>query len=184
MRLFDKGGIFIQSKRIHRMTELALLFALTVVLMVVEGMIPPIPTLPPGVKLGLSNIAVMYTLFYLGKGSAVTLLTLKSLFVFLTRGVTAFLMSFAGGIVSICVMILLILLKKQNISFIMLSVWAAVAHNMAQLVVSAFLLSSTATFGYAPVLAVSGIVMGIVTGTILKVMMPVMQRLSISNHAK
>ena len=173
-----------QSRQIHKMTELALMFALTVVLMFLEGLIPPIPTLPPGVKLGLSNVAVMYTLFYLGKGSAVTLLTLKSIFVFLTRGVTAFCMSFAGGILSVGVMILLMLLKKRNISFIMISVWAAVAHNMAQLCVSALLLSSTAAFGYAPILAVSGILMGIVTGTLLKVMMPVMQRLSFKNHAK
>lgn len=167
-----------RSERIRKMTELALLFALTVVLMLLESAIPPIPTLPPGVKLGLSNVAVMYTLFYLGKGSALTLLVLKSLFVFLTRGVTAFFMSFAGGIVSICVMILLTSLKKRNISFIMLSVLAAVSHNMAQLAVSAILLSSTAAFGYAPILAVSGIVMGVVTGTLLKVMMPVMRRLS------
>ena len=46
-----------QSKQIQKMTQLALMFALTVVLMFLEGLIPPIPTLPPGIKLGLSNVA-------------------------------------------------------------------------------------------------------------------------------
>lgn len=113
----------------------------------------------------------------MGKENAFILLVLKSLFVFLTRGLIAFCMSFAGGICSFFIMILLISLKKQNLSFIIISVCAAVTHNMAQLLVSAVILSGTAVFYYAPVLAVSGILMGIVTGVLLRVMMPVMRRL-------
>ena len=74
-----------QKTNVYRLTGLALLFALSVVLMLLENMIPPLPALPPGVKLGLSNIAVMYCLFYMGKENAFILLVLKSLFVFLTR---------------------------------------------------------------------------------------------------
>ena len=166
-----------QKTNVYRLTGLALLFALSVVLMLLENMIPPLPALPPGVKLGLSNIAVMYCLFYMGKENAFILLVLKSLFVFLTRGMIAFCMSFAGGICSFFIMILLISLKKQNLSFIIISVCAAVTHNMAQLLVSAVILSGTAVFYYAPVLAVSGILMGIVTGVLLRFMMPVMRRL-------
>jgi heptaprenyl diphosphate synthase len=172
--LKEKGGSGWSTGKI---TQLALLFALAIVLMLLEGMIPPIPTLPPGVKLGLSNIVVMYCLFFLGKGPAFTVLLLKSGFVFLTRGGTAFLMSFGGGIFSIFAMILLLSLKKKKVSYIIVSVCAAVMHNVGQLLIASLMLYSTAVFYYAPVLILSGIGMGVVTGILLRVMMPAMQRI-------
>ena len=165
------------STTVRMITQTALLFAMTVVLMVVESLIPPIPSMPPGIKLGLSNIVVMYCLFYMGKKSAFTILALKSLFVFLTRGATAFFMSFCGGLCSIFVMILLLALKKRSVSYIIISVCAATAHNLAQLAVSSVLLASSMVFYYGPVLIISGVVMGLITGTVLKVMMPAMKRL-------
>ena len=159
------------------MTYIALLFALAIVLMMVEGIIPPIPTLPPGVKLGLSNIVVMYSLFYLGKGPAFLVFFLKSFFVFLTRGPVAFFMSFSGGLLSIFVMILLLSLKKRKLSYIIISVCAAVAHNIGQLAAASIYMQSPAVYYYSPVLVISGVFMGIVTGILLKVMMPAMERL-------
>ena len=171
------------SETTRRLVMLAMLFALAMVLMVLEGLIPPVPTLPPGVKLGLSNVVVMYALFFLGKREAFTILLLKSLFAGLTRGVTACLMSASGGILSILVMIFLLALKKRTVSYIIISICAAVAHNVGQLVVSAFLMQSASVFFYLPLLVLSGIVMGIVTGLLLNVMMPVMGRVeSILQH--
>ena len=43
----------------------------------------------PAIKLGLSNIVVMYALLFLRTHTAVLLVVLKALFAFLTRGVTA-----------------------------------------------------------------------------------------------
>ncbi|MEG0110620.1 MAG: Gx transporter family protein, partial [Oscillospiraceae bacterium] len=55
-----------------------MLFALAIVLSFAEGMLTPIFGLPPGVKLGLSNIVVMYALFFMGRKEAVMLIILKS----------------------------------------------------------------------------------------------------------
>lgn len=165
-----------KQSKVYSTVLTAMLFALALVFMFLEGMIPPVPGAPPGIKLGLSNVVVMYALFFIGKGCAFTILTLKSFFVFLTRGATAFFMSFAGGLLSISVMILLLLLKKRDISYIIISICAAVAHNIGQLAVSSLLMQSTAIFFYAPVLILSGVGMGIVTGMLLKVMMPAMNR--------
>lgn len=166
---------------VQKITQLGLLFALAVVLMFVESLIPPLPTMPPGVKLGLSNIVVMYCLFFLGNKSAFTVLLLKSLFVFLTRGPTAFLMSMLGGLFSILIIIMLLALKKLQISYIIISVCAAVAHNVGQLLVSSILLSSTMAFYYTPILIISGVAMGVITGTILKVMLPAMKRIGLKS---
>ena len=51
---------------------MGLLFATAVVLSYIEGMVS-VPGLPPGVKLGLSNIVTMYCVFFLGVSNAYTL---------------------------------------------------------------------------------------------------------------
>ena len=179
-----KSNVKRKQPDIYRITYIALLFALAVVLMLVEGMMPPIPSLPPGVKLGLSNIVVMYSLFYLGRGPAFLVFILKSFFVFLTRGLTAFFMSFAGGLLSIFVMILLLSLKRGKLSYIIISVCAAVAHNLGQLAAASIYMQSAAVYYYSPALVISGVFMGIVTGILLRVMMPAMERLQKKPSAK
>lgn len=179
----NKGGSRLSSKqsnaeRIQWMTKMALMLALAILLNIVESMIPAIPTLPPGVKLGLSNIVVMYCLFFLGKKEALMLAFLKSGFVLLARGgPIAFLMSFSGGLCSILIMIFLLSLKKRSVSYIIISICAAVAHNAAQLLVSALLLQNGMVFYYLPILVLSGVGMGFLTGITLRVLMPALGRL-------
>ncbi|MEL4106606.1 Gx transporter family protein [Oscillospiraceae bacterium WX1] len=154
------------------LTLMGLLFALSITLTAVEYLLPPLPMLPPGVKLGLSNIVTMYCLFFLGRRSAFTIVFLKSAFVFLMRGFTAFLMSFSGGILSALVMMLLLLLVRQNISYLIISIAGAITHNLGQIIVASFLLGTALVFAYLPVLLISGVIMGTLTGTLLKVVMP------------
>lgn len=89
---------------------MGLLFALAMALSFLESLLPALPMLPPGIRLGLSNIVTMYALFVLGPVSGYTIAVLKSLFVLLTRGAVAAAMSASGGIASVTVMLLLSLL--------------------------------------------------------------------------
>ena len=100
-----------RSARVRQTVLMGLMFALAMVLSYVESMIT-VPGLPPGVKLGLSNIVTMYCVFFLGWKQAYTLAVLKGFFALLTRGFTAACMSTAGGLVSVTVMLLLILPKN------------------------------------------------------------------------
>lgn len=185
IRLDDKLNNNVkQNIDIRSITHIALLFAISVILTVLESMIPPIPTLPPGVKLGLSNIIIMYSVFFLGKKSAFTILILKVSFVFITRGVMAFLLSFSGGLMSILIMILICSFKRYRASYAMISICAAVTHNTAQLLVSCVLLKSLAALYYLPILILSGIGMGVVTGILLRILLPAMKRINIGNLNK
>ena len=85
----------------RRLALAALMLALALVLSWLEQLIPVLPFLPPGVKLGLSNIAVMYCLFCLGLPTAALVAFLKALLVLLTRGVIAGLLSGAGAFCSL-----------------------------------------------------------------------------------
>jgi len=166
------------SSKIKNITQNSLLLALSVVLMILESLIPPIASLPPGVKLGLSNIVIMYSLFYLGKRQAISILLLKTIFVLTTRGLVAFILSLCGGFSSILIMILLLSLKKVKVSYIIISVISAIAHNLGQLVAVSVLLKNIAAFYYSPVLIASGVLMGSVTGITIKIMLPAMERIN------
>ncbi|MEG2929574.1 MAG: Gx transporter family protein [Oscillospiraceae bacterium] len=160
-----------------KMTTIALLFALAMVLSFVEGMITPLFALPPGVKLGLANIVVMYCMVYMGFGSAMQVSLLKAFFVFLTRGVTAGFLSLLGGTFSIIIMFLLIKVFKDKINYYTLSVFGALFHNIGQLCGASIIFSNTAPMAYLPILSVSAVIMGLVTGATLKVVIPALKRL-------
>ncbi|MDR0903942.1 MAG: Gx transporter family protein [Ruminococcus sp.] len=164
MRLFN------DTKKI---TLTAILLAVTIVLSWAETVM--LPNLPTGVRLGLSNITIMTAVILLGGKTGFALTALKSGFVLLTRGVIAGAMSFAGGIFALVVII--ILLKKTDSSFIFVSVTAAISHIIGQLILSAIITKSVYVFAYAPLLLIAGILSGILTGVILGAVVKAMEKL-------
>lgn len=153
-----------------------LLAALALALSALEGMLPPIPMLPPGAKLGISNLATMYAAGAVGLGPALCIAVLKGLFAGMTRGVTALLMSLSGGVLSTLVMWLLLHKKGKPFGMVGLGVAGALSHNAAQLCIAA-LLTTPAVAWYIPWLIVFGVVSGILTGLVLRAVMPFLDRL-------
>lgn len=155
----------------------AMVFATALVLAIVENMLPPLPIAIPGVKFGLSNIAVMYALFFLGAKQAYTISILKALFVFSTRGAVASALSLAGGFLSVTVMAVLLMLFREKLSYLIISIFGAVSHNIGQFVVILLLYAGMNMWIYLPVLLVSGIIAGIVTSMLLRFILPALQKL-------
>lgn len=161
------------SANIRHVTLLAMLFSVAIVLSVVESYIP-MPG-PPGVKLGLSNIVVLFMLLSVSKFDAVLLVLLKGLFAFITRGFTASVMSLFGGLFSILVMIVLLLLFKNRISLLILSISGALFHNIGQLLAASWLMG-TLFISYLPVLLLAGLAAGFITSVILKITLPALKK--------
>ena len=115
------------KKKTLRLTTLAVLGALAIVLSALENLIPPLPMMPPGAKLGLSNIVTMFAAGTFGLIPALAIALLKALFAGATRGVTALLMSLAGGLLSTLVMGLLFRLKRHAVSLLAVGILGAVA---------------------------------------------------------
>nr|WP_319487677.1 Gx transporter family protein [uncultured Caproiciproducens sp.] len=166
----------INSLRIKQMVLTGLLFAVVLVLSVVENELQ-IPVPVPGVKLGLSNIVVMYSLFFVEKKEALLLAVLKSLFVFLTRGAVASLLSLCGGLLSVLTMIVFLLIFKEKISYLMISILGAVFHNVGQIIAISILYTNMFLWAYSPVLLISGIIAGAATSTLLKVTLPALKKI-------
>ena len=98
-----------KGRRTGAAAEVALmgmLFAMAMALSFAESLLPVFPMLPPGFKLGLSNIITMYTLFILGTKKGFAIAVMKSVFVLLTRAPMAAYLSLCGGILSVAAMAL------------------------------------------------------------------------------
>ena len=141
---------------------MGLLFALAMVFSYLESLVS-IPGLLPGMQLGLSTLVTMYCLFFLGKSSGYTMAVLKAGFVVLTRGAVAGALSLSGGLLSVTAIVLLDCLSKHSLHYVTLSAVGAVFHNIGQLVVARFL-TSVFLYYYIPVLLLTGLAVGIMTG--------------------
>lgn len=150
-------------KKTKRLVLLAMLTAVAMILSYVESLLPSIGI--PGVKMGLANIAVIFALFRFGWKEAAALSLVRVVLVSLLFGsVGAMLYSLAGAVLSLAVMALL--RRIDRFSTVGVSVAGGVAHNAGQILMAMLILQTKQLLGYLPVLAVSGIAGGVLTGLV------------------
>lgn len=119
----------------------------------------------PGIKLGLTNIVIVLTMYCIGEKEAFGISVLRILLSGLLFGnLFSILFSLAGGILSFVVM----LLGKRILKLrcIAVSTSGGIAHNVGQLVTAAFVVDNFSVFYYIPVLLVSGVLTGLLIGII------------------
>ena len=150
------------SERLRRMTTLSLLFALAMIFSFVESRLPTFIPIP-GVKLGLCNVVVIFTLFRLGAPSAIGVSLLRVLLSSVLFGnMAAFFYSLAGAALSLAAMILL--QKCKLFSPVGISVAGGVLHNAGQLLMAWIILGTAGVMYYLPVLVIAGTVAGALIG--------------------
>ena len=161
-----------KRRRLRTLTVSALLAAAALVMSFFERLLTAGLPLPPGVKPGFSNIAVMFACAAVGLPCALFIIIIKAGFAFLTAGGVAALLSLCGGLLSALTMFALLKLKRKSMTYAGVSVCGAVAHNLGQLAAASLLVGSALYLSWLPVLLVSGAVFGAVTGVILNAVMP------------
>ena len=150
----------------QKLTRLSLLAAAAVVLGYIEGILTAFTPLPPGIKLGLANTVVLYSLYILGPGCSVILIVLKVVLTGFMSGnlASAFLYSMGGAVLSLLAMMLVKKLGGDKVSIVGVSVVGAVFHNVGQLLVAAWLLQTGGLMFYVFVLMIAAVVTGTLTG--------------------
>ena len=175
-----------KRKKMYDLVFTGSLLSLAVALSFLESLLPPLPFLPfPGIRLGLANVTVMYSLLFLGFNRTIPIVLAKSVFVFLTRGFIAFTLSISGSMLSIITMMILLVIGKNKISYSMLSVTGAVSHNIGQIIMIYCLYfyggSLSMLLFYLPLLLVSGVVTGLANAIILKISIPLLEKFPVSD---
>lgn len=154
----------------RKIARYALLTALAMVLSWLESLVP-LSVAVPGVKLGLTNLVVIFALYRMSAGDALAISLVRVLLVSFTFGnAYAFAYSLAGALLSFVIM--WGLKKSGSFSTVGVSVAGGVGHNLGQILIAALVLENSGIFYYFPALLLSGtaagVCIGVVGGTLVK----------------
>ena len=156
---------------------MAFVIAFAMILSFVESRIPAFVAIP-GVKVGLANIAVIFTLYKFGVKEAVTVSIIRVLLISMLFGSPVSLIySISGATLSLVSMILL--KKLTPLTEVTISVTGGVMHNVGQIAAASFMLSTNVVVYYLPFLLVSGTVAGVVVGIASAILI---KRVTLNQH--
>lgn len=148
----------------RKLIFLSLLVSVGLGLSIIESMIP-LPFIAPGAKLGLSNMVILITLVVFDIKSALTVGTLKSItFTLVTGSVTSLFYSLSGAILSCLVMYMVYKYFSNIFSLIGISIFGAMVHNFAQVLVASLMMNNFRIFSYLPILQLTGLFTGYFVG--------------------
>jgi len=154
---------------VQRLAFSGLLVAIMLILGYIESLLP-LPTPVPGIKLGISNSALLFALYLLGVRYTFVLMLLKvGLSGLLFGSPMTMLFALCGGLLSVLVMVLLSRIK--GVDMIVVSMAGAVFHNVGQILAAMAVMSEVAAgalMGYMAVLMAVGMVTGALTGVLGK----------------
>ena len=150
-------------KKTKKIAVLGLLTAIALTIFMIEAQIPPVVPIP-GVKLGLSNIVTVFTVFTLGPAAGAAVLACRVFLGAVFAGnFSTILYSASGGTLAILVTIGLRKILKEN------QLWAAgclgaIAHSIGQMIAAIAITRTMGLLVYLPVLVVISIFTGLFTG--------------------
>ena len=149
--------------KVKKLTVMALLCAIALTIFMIEAQIPPVIPIP-GVKLGLSNIVTVFSVFVMGPLEAAVILFGRIFLGAVFAGnFSSILYSASGGLLAILVTIGLrrILSVRQ--------LWVAgclgaIAHSVGQMTAAVLVMGTVSIAIYLPIMIVCSIVTGLFTG--------------------
>ena len=141
---------------------LSMILCISLILSYIDSLIP-YNFVIPGIKMGLCNIAIIFTLYKFGYKETILISLLRVLImaILFNNGLTFF-YSLSGAVLSLIVMIIL---KKFNIfDEYGVCISGAISHNIGQLLCAYFLLKTSSIIYYLPYLLLSGLISGLLVG--------------------
>ena len=164
-----------KSKQVSRY---ALLIALAMVLSWLESLVP-ISAAVPGMKLGLTNLVVIFALYRMRSVDAAIISFVRVLLVSFTFGnAYAFAYSMAGAVLSLLIM--LVLKKSGRFSTVGVSIAGGVAHNIGQILAAMVLMNSVYIGMYLSYLLVVALFTGFATGAACAGVLRILKTVNIS----
>ncbi|MEY3431993.1 MAG: hypothetical protein RIS53_891 [Bacillota bacterium] len=150
-----------QSGQVQKLTRLAMLLALGVLLNYTEAVLLPTALIAPGVKLGLANTVGLIVLYFYDDKTYVFYGLMR---VIITSLFTGFGFNFLIAITGYLVASLTVLLFKsfRQLSIFGLSMVSAVFHGVGQILMVSWLYQSIYMVNYLPILIVSSLLAGLV----------------------
>ena len=161
---------------LRRLTADAILISLSLILFLVESLLPPI-FLPPGAKFGLANVVTLAALYLLSETDALIILSVRIFLAGIFAGSpTVIFFSLSGGLLSLTAMILL--KRTEKFSIVGVSAAGGFFHNVGQICAAIFFMDSQKIFFYLPILGTCGIFIGAAIGFLSRKIIRRLQKIS------
>lgn len=155
--------------------HMGLLLATALILSYIESLIPFFFGVP-GMKLGLPNMAIVMALYMFGWKEAIVINIFRIVISgFLFGNMYGILFSLSGAVISFIAM--LIIKSTDRFSMTGTSIIGGVFHNIAQILVAAFVVKTSGIIYYMPVLIIAGVITGFINGTIASQVMAHIRRI-------
>lgn len=143
---------------------LGIAITLAMIMSYIESLFP-LSFAIPGIKMGLANIVIIFVLYKMSTLDAIIVSIIRVLLVSLLFGnVMTLTYSISGAVLSLLFMVML--KSTEKFSTIGVSVTGAIMHNIGQMLMAMLLLETQQIIYYLPALLISGIVTGILIGTV------------------
>lgn len=140
--------------------------ALTLILSLIENMLPPIIAFLPYARIGFANIAILVSLILFGYGFALSMTIIKCVFAAIFSGaITALFYSIPSSLVSLTIAYLMLRYSKEGMMSI--SAISAVFHNLIQVLVAMLITKTAEVYFYLPHLTAVAIVTGSAIGLVV-----------------
>lgn len=154
---------------VKRITKLALLTTIALIIFIVELRVPNLVPIP-GVKLGLANIVTVYAMYHCTANETMMIVFARILLGSIFGGnISAIFYSLGGAMLCLAGMLLLRCVIDEKYIWIC-SILGAVLHNIGQIAVAVVMMKTTAVISYLPFLLVSGCIAGAFTGVCAQIL--------------
>ena len=153
-----------------KLTVLSLLSAIALMIFTLEAQIPPLIPVP-GIKLGLSNIVTVFTVFAMGPGEGILVLGVRIFLgaVFAGNFSTIFYSAAGGGCAILTTILLKRILKADQLW--VAGAFGAAAHSMGQMAAAVLITGTPTIIVYLPVMIFVSIFTGTFTGLCAQLLM-------------
>lgn len=166
-----------------KLTLMAMLLALALIIFIIEAQIPPLAPIP-GIKLGLANVINLMVLYMLGRKESFIILVLRIVLSSIFSGnATGFLYSISGGLVCFLFMSVMSLFLKENKMWVA-SVFGAIGHNIGQIIMALLILRTPQLVWYLPILIISAVITGVFTGITAQITLKQFKKIGMSQKEK
>lgn len=162
---------------LQKYARLSLLLALSVVLNLIESVIPIFSGYIPGLKLGLANTVILFVLYFYSFKDALYVSIVRVFLVGILRtGLfsVAFFFSLGGAFLSIVMEA--VFKKVTKLSIIGISIIGSVFHSLGQISIAILLIKNGNMIYYLPWILLFSIPTGIITGLITQELLKYFQK--------
>ncbi len=157
---------------LKKVIRLSMLISLSVVISIIESYIPIFNNIVPGLRLGLSNIIILFVLYKYSFKDSLYVSVVRVIIVSLIRtGFLSFFFSLSGAIFSLLSMYLV--KKIKLFSIVGVSIIGSIFHSIGQIIIAIILLNNSNIIYYLPYLLLFSVPTGIITGLITKKLMKI-----------